>query len=76
MASSETKPLKNPYIEMTETYSTYEQQNGMKNMVIPLRKTVVLQTDKQLTQLLSDNQPQPEWPITLAIADKYKRKLN
>ena len=72
MASSETKPLKNPYIEMTETYSTYEQQNGIKNMVIPLRKTVVLQTDKQLTQLLSDNQPQAEWPITLAMADKYR----
>ena len=73
MASSETKPLKNPYIVMTETYSTYEQQNGIKNTVIPLRKTVVLQTDKQLTQLLSDNQPQPEWPITFAMADKYKQ---
>ena len=56
---------------MTETYSMYEWQNGIKNMVIPLRKTEVLQTDKQLTQLLSDNQPQQKWPITFAMADEY-----
>ena len=73
MASSVTKPLKNPYIEMTKTYSTYEWQNGIKNMVIPLRKTEVLQTDKQLTQLLSDNQPWQPWPITFAMASKYKQ---
>ena len=73
IASSVTKPLKNPYIEMTETYSVYEWQNGIKNMVIPLRKTEVLQTDKQLTQLLSDNQPQQKWPITFEMADKYKQ---
>ena len=71
IASSVTKPLKHPYIEMTETYSMYEWQNGIKNMVIPLRKTEVLQTDKQLTQLLSDNQPQQKWPIIFAMADEY-----
>ena len=57
---------------MTETYSMYEWQNGIKNMTTPLRKIQILQTDKGLTQLLSDNQPQQEWPITLAMADKYK----
>ena len=61
---------------MTTTYNSYDWQNGIKNMAVPLRNIQVLQTNKELTQLLSDNQPQPSLPIIFAMADKHKQIAN
>ena len=39
MDSHVSKPLKNPYTDMTETNCIYELQNGIKNIEIPVMKT-------------------------------------
>ena len=68
IVSRTTKLVKNPKIETTTAYNSYEVQNGSKSTEIPLKNIKTLYTKNEFTWPKSENHPVNNFPMIFAIA--------